>query len=1345
MLSEFSVKKPYTVFVAVVLVLILGVVSFLGMTTDLLPSLELPYVLVVTAYPGASPEKVEAAVTRPLEAVLGTAGGIKNVSSTSRENSSMIVLEFEQGTNMDSAMIELSNSIDLVAGQLDDSVGTPMMLKMSPDMLPVMIASVDMEGRDVTGVSELVSGTVQPAFERLDGVASVDVTGLVERQVTVQMNAEKIAAVNGRVLAGVDEQLAEAQGQIDDGQRELENGKRKVADGKAAIAGQKDAGLGQLAAASAQVDAAAAKVSAVLSEEITLEADQKGFEMEKQGYEQASAAYRTIADALAAAKQTALDAAKAAVLEQINAMLAEYGLPAATSYDDVAALYAEVKKLADAVGKELPELPDANALVAGVPGTVDDLLAMAPEAFEAFKAQMLQSGMVEATQVEQMTQASLTQLRDAYNTAQVRLPQIETELGNIATRKTVLAAMKPQLESALQQAQSGYAQLESGKMTAVSEVTKGEVLLSSTELQLEQAEQQLDTAREQFEEARRKAYEQADLEGVLTPEVLGNLLMAQNFSMPAGYLTEGGQQYLVKIGDAFGSVEELQDAVLMHIDAGDVGDIRLRDVADVALEDNAGESYARINGNDGVILSFSKQSTSSTATVSNSIGAAIKKLEAEQPGLHITPLMDQGDYIDLVVGSVLQNLLLGGLLAILVLLAFLRDWRPTMIVALSIPFSLLFAVTLMYFSGVTLNLISLSGLALGVGMLVDNSIVVIENIYRLRAQGASAAKAAVTGAGQVAGAIFASTLTTICVFLPIVFTQGMARELFTDMGLTIAYSLVASLIVALTLVPAMGSLTLRSGEEKPHRLFDKFVNAYEAVLYWSLDHKAPVLAGALALLVFSGVMVTQMGTAFIPAMDSPQMSATLTMPREADRQEAFAMADEVMARISAVEGVQTVGAMEGGMGLSMGGGTSSGGHSISFYVLLAEDRTASNVEVKNSILAATADLDAELEVAESTMDLSMLGGSGLELVIAGQDLDEMRAVADDLRGLLRGVEGLVDISEAAVADNPETRVTIDKSAAMRRGLMVAQIYQELAAAVKNESQATTLTLDGGSVPVVVVKPGTKQLSRDSLAAYEFTVTNEAGETEKVPLGAIAQITQADSLPSISREGGARVMSVTAGVDEAHNIGLVSRDVEKALRDYKAPAGITITLSGENENINTTMVELIKMLALAVAFIYLIMVAQFQSLMSPFIVMFTIPLAFTGGLLALLITGKELSIIAMLGFLVLSGVVVNNGIVFVDSINQLRLAGTRRRAAIVQTGRTRIRPVLMTALTTILAMSTMALGIGQGAEMTQPMAIVTIGGLSYATLLTLVVVPVLYDVLMRRPLRAVRLEGGEEPA
>ena len=882
-------------------------------------------------------------------------------------------------------------------------------------------------------------------------------------------------------------------------------------------------------------------------------------------------------------------------------------------------------------------------------------------------------------------------------------------------------------------------------MTAVNELTRGEVTLSTTKTQLEDAEQKLADAQEQFDQARDAAYKKADLSGVLTADMLGNILMAQNFNMPAGYITEGEEQYLVKVGEEYASLEELDNTLLMHMDVDGVGDVRLSDVADIALTDNAGESYAKVNGNDGVVLSFQKQSTASTATVSQRINSAIAQLQEQNPGLHITPLMDQGDYIDMVVGSVLSNLLWGGLLAIIVLIFFLKDAKPTFIVACSIPFSLMCAITLMYFTDVTLNIISLSGLALGVGMLVDNSSVVIENIYRLRSLGVPASKAAIQGAKQVSGAIFASTLTTICVFLPIVFTQGISRELFTDMGLTIAYSLLASLVVALTLVPAMGAAVLKNTKEKSHRWFDAFVEGYQRLLGWALRHKAPVLSGVTALLAISIFLTTQMGTAFIPAMDSPQMSAILTMPRGAAQQDAYAMADTVMERIAAVDGVETVGAMSGGSGMSsMMGGSSSGG-SITYYILLSDDRTATNADVSAAIEAQVADLDCTVEVQESTMDMSALGGSGVELVITGRGLDEMNALADDLRGILRSTEGLVDISENSVTGNPETRITVDKYKAMQHGLPVAQIYSELAAELKAENTATTLTLDGTDTPVVVVKPAGQAPTRGNIMDHAFTVTNAEGEEETVRLYDIAAKQETDSVSSINRENGARTMSVSAGVDARHNIGLVSRELEKKLADYELPEGYTVEIAGENETINSAMTDLVKMIALAVVFIYLIMVAQFQSLMSPFIVMFTIPLAFTGGLLALWLTGSELSIIAMLGFLILAGVVVNNGIVFVDNINQLRLAGMDRTEAILETGRTRIRPVLMTALTTILAMSTMALGIGDGAEMTQPMAIVTIGGLTYATLLTLLVVPVLYDIFRKKPLYDPELDAAAADA
>lgn len=1347
MLPQFSVRKPYTVLVAVVLVLVLGVISFTGMTTDLLPAMELPYVVVMTTYPGASPEKIETTVTKPLEAVLGTTGGIKNVSSVSSENASIVILEFEQGTNMDSAMIELSSNVDLVSGQMDDAVGTPMLMKISPDMLPVMVASVDMDGMDVKEIYAFADETVMPAFERIDGVASVDATGLVEQQVTVTLDQVKIDALNDKVLAGVDSGLADAQRELREGQAKVADGKAKLAEGEAALESQKGSALDKLAQGSAQVDGASATLSALLSEETTLTANQKAFEAERDGYTQAKQGYEGINTALAGARDTARQAAAAAakqgVLDSVNALLAQMGRPAVGTYEEAAAVYAQLQQTQPG----LPALPDPAVVgeqaAAAVPANVDALLALDDASFEAFKAQA--GALPGGEQLAALTKESLTQLRDAVLRADTRLPEVEAELSNITTRLAVISGMKPALEENLKKAQDAYAELEKGKMTAVNELTRGEVTLSTTKTQLEDAEQKLADAQEQFDQARDAAYKKADLSGMLTADMLGNILMAQNFNMPAGYITEGEEQYLVKVGEEYASLEELENTLLMHMDVDGVGDVRLSDVADIALTDNAGESYAKVNGNDGVVLSFQKQSTASTATVSQRINSAIAQLQEQNPGLHITPLMDQGDYIDMVVGSVLSNLLWGGLLAIIVLIFFLKDAKPTFIVACSIPFSLMCAITLMYFTDVTLNIISLSGLALGVGMLVDNSIVVIENIYRLRSLGVPASKAAIQGAKQVSGAIFASTLTTICVFLPIVFTQGISRELFTDMGLTIAYSLLASLVVALTLVPAMGAAVLKNTKEKSHRWFDAFVEGYQRLLGWALRHKAPVLSGVTALLAISIFLTTQMGTAFIPAMDSPQMSATLTMPRGAAQQDAYAMADTVMERIAAVDGVETVGAMSGGSGMSsMMGGSSSGG-SITYYILLSDDRTATNADVSAAIEAQVADLDCTVEVQESTMDMSALGGSGVELVITGRGLDEMNAIADDLRGILRSTEGLVDISENSVTGNPETRITVDKYKAMQHGLTVAQIYSELAAELKAENTATTLTLDGTDTPVVVVKPAGQAPTRGNIMDHAFTVTNAEGEEEIVRLYDIAAKQETDSVSSINRENGARTMSVSAGVDARHNIGLVSRELEKKLADYELPEGYTVEIAGENETINSAMTDLVKMIALAVVFIYLIMVAQFQSLMSPFIVMFTIPLAFTGGLLALWLTGSELSIIAMLGFLVLAGVVVNNGIVFVDNINQLRLAGMDRTEAILETGRTRIRPVLMTALTTILAMSTMALGIGDGAEMTQPMAIVTIGGLTYATLLTLLVVPVLYDIFRKKPLYDPELDDAAADA
>ena len=640
----------------------------------------------------------------------------------------------------------------------------------------------------------------------------------------------------------------------------------------------------------------------------------------------------------------------------------------------------------------------------------------------------------------------------------------------------------------------------------------------------------------------------------------------------------------------------------------------------------------------------------------------------------------------------------------------------------------------MYFTNITLNMISLSGLALGVGMLVDNSIVVIENIYRLRNKGISAARAAVMGANQVAGAIAASTLTTICVFLPIVFTTGLTRELFTDMALTIAYSLIASLIVALTVVPSMSVVLLKNTKEKSHRLFDKVLKVYDKVLRFCLKVKLVPLALAIALLVLCVVRVLSTGMIMMPEMGGSQMSMTVNMPDEMKVTEGYAVADELMEKLQAVQGIETVGIMSGGgsgdMMLSSGSNKD-----FTFFLLLDDETGKNNTKVAKKLEKMMEDYpQVEYSVATSNMDMSALTGDGLTLNIYGDDLDTLLSVSEDMKDLLSGIEGFENIENGQSDGDRQLVITVDKDKAMRLGLTVAQIYGELSGKLTDSKDATTLTTADETYQVTIVDD-TEKLTEDNLMAYTFETTtqDEDGKSvkEEHKLSEFAKVSESASVSSINRENQERYISVTADTMEGYNTTLLSRTVEDKLGDYDTPEGYRIEIAGESTQVMSMMHDMLLMITLAIIFIYLIMVAQFQSLLSPFIVLFTIPLAFTGGFLGLMLTGEDLSMIAMMGFLILAGVVVNNGIVFVDYTNKLRIQGLDKRTALIVTGKTRMRPILMTALTTILSMSVMVFSQDAGNAMQKSMAIVVAFGLLYATLMTLFIVPVMYDILYRK--------------
>lgn len=1227
MLPKFSVKKPLTVFVAMILVLVLGVVSFTKMTTDLLPSMNLPYVIAYTPYPGASPEKVENTVTNPLEEVFSTVSGVENVTSISNENVSMVILEFSQDTNMDSAIIDLNGQVDLVKSKFDDTVGSTTLMKLNPDMMPIMMVSVDVDGMSQEEISTYVNDEIIPSLERIEGVASVSATGLVESQLQITLDTDKIDSLNKKIKANINSELDKNEKKIDDGISKLNKSEK---------------------------------------------------ELDKKSQEQIS-------------------------------KLSEASVELESGLSQLSSAIAQIQMM-DSVGDSLnPTISDAKKALNDSESKLKDFKN---------KLKIAEQNGLDTSILKE----NIASLESTIKTIKISIENAEKGLNSSSASLSQLQAQQKELKSQKKQ-------LETAKSTLNQELTKASIKIIQGKAQLESAKQELNKSREE-------ALKSADLSSKITPDMINSVLTAENFSMPAGYVSDDAKQYSVKVGDKFTSIDQVEDLLLMSIDG--IGDIYLKDIADIKYENNVSKSYTNVNGNPGIMLSIEKTSTSSTSSVCDKLNQTIDSLTDGNDKLHILSLMDQGIYIDMVINSILDNLLYGGILAIIVLLVFLRSIKPTVIIAFSIPMSLLFAVVLMYFTDISLNMISLSGLSLGVGMLVDNSIVIIENIYRMRNNGVSRYKAAVYGAKQVSGAIFASTLTTICVFLPIVFTDGITKQIFTDMGLTIAYSLIASLIIALTLVPCMASKLLTSADEKEHRWFDKFVDFYETLLEKALNHKSIVLISALILLCFAGFSATRMGTAFMPDMSSTQMTATIS-PKEGQEltdDDLQKISDDFVKIVGKIDDVEGVGAMNGS-GTMMGMSSSSSSNSMSVYIVLKEDMKHSNKEIVKMIKDDTSSLNCDISVNESTMDMGSMVGSGISIQIKGDDLDKLQDISNDMVDILKNTDGAIDIKSSLDNSEVEQHVSVNKDEAMKYGLTVAQVYQQISEKLKSETTSTTITSNSNDLAVVIKNNASETTIKD-LKLLEIKGTKNNKDV-KVKLNKIATITNATTPASINHKNQTRYMTVSASVDEDHNIGLISRDIQSKIDNYNTPNGYEVELTGENETINSTMKDLVLMILLAIVFIYLIMVAQFQSLLSPFIVMFTIPLAFTGGLLGLLVTRQILSVTSMLGFLILAGIVVNNGIVFVDYVNQLRLDGVDKRTALLETGRARIRPILMTAMTTILAMSTMALGVGMGSELSQGLSIVTIGGLLYATLLTLFIVPILYDIFHRREMKKIIID------
>jgi len=1035
MFSKFSVKKPFTIVVGIIIVIILGVVSFTKMQVDLIPSFNLPYAVVITTYPGASPEQVEMVVTDTLETTFASLSNLKGTTSISAENMSLLIMEFNGETNMDSALIEMRESLDMVTSYLPEEVASPIIMKINPNMMPVMVSAASTEGMSDVESAQFIEEEIIPQLKSVNGVASISATGLLENYVDVTISEEKINAFMQNLMAMM-----------------MQNG-----------AGQ----------------------------------------------------------------------------------------------------------------------------------TVD--------------------------------------------------------------------------------------------------VTSGEGDVIATGV---------------------------DIESFLTLDTVSGILSGQNFSMPAGTAPSiDNTSYMVRVGDKITSIEELENLVVFSIMGVDV---KIIDLCNVTKYDNSSMIYSKINGNHGIMLTVQKQPDFSTTEVTNAVTEKMNEI-SEKENIKFTDLMNQGTYVNLMIKTIIKNLISGGLLAIVILAIFLAKIKPTIIVGVSIVISVITAFVLMYFSGVTLNMISMGGLALGVGMLVDNSIVVIENIFRHKSEGKSAVEAAIEGAKEVSGAIIASTLTTIVVFVPIVFTDGITRQLFTDMALTIGYSLIASLVVALTLVPMAASRLKDKAFISETKWFKKFADGYAKLLRKSLNHNWIVIVTSIVLLVGTMVAAFFSGTEFFPQMNTGEIAITVDIPDEYTDEQTFEALDNLYNTLSKFKEIETIGILRNDStdaASSMMSMVSSG---TSVYVLLKEEYIEKTADITERISAETDKLPYEVEVSSSSMDMSMLTGAQVSVNIFSDDLDTLRATAENLGKLIAELDGTDEIDNGLEETSSEYRIIVDKKKAIANNLTVAQIYLAVQPEIAGDKALTTIKDNGTEYSLFVKDSREKPVTVETLGDIEITTPTG----EKVKVSDVAEIVEAEGFNAIVHSNQERYLSISGTLKSGYDVNKVNAEIQDIIDDYDFPNGTRAVVSGEFEQINEAFEDLFMMLFLAIIFIYLVMVAQFQSLKSPFIVMFTIPLAFTGGFAALLLTGHKVSVISLIGMVMLVGVVVNNGIVFVDYANQQREKGMSVNEALVVTGRNRLRPIIMTALTTIIALFMMVFDTSSGAEMLRPLAITTVGGLTYATVLTLFLVPAMY--------------------
>jgi HAE1 family hydrophobic/amphiphilic exporter-1 len=822
-------------------------------------------------------------------------------------------------------------------------------------------------------------------------------------------------------------------------------------------------------------------------------------------------------------------------------------------------------------------------------------------------------------------------------------------------------------------------------------------------------------------------------------QILMSLRM-ENLNLPAGRVTERHSEYLLRTLGEFQSLDDIRNTIIGSTQAGQP--IYLADVAEVrdTLKDT--RLISRTQGEKAVFYFISKRSGANTVTTAQAVNRELERIKPTlPPDVTFYPFMDQAEMIQRVIRRTGNNALVGGILAIFFIFVFLRNWRPTVTIALAIPLSVITTFIAFYLAGYTINLLTLGGLALGIGMLVDNAVVVIENIFRHMEEGEKRKEAAKKGASEVGMAITASTLTTIAVFFPMVFAQGITGRLTRGLALAIAFSLLASLFVALTVVPMVASVLFKAnsrldteGRDRRKIQFEKVRNFYRNLLHKALRRRGLVLGGTLGLLALSFAIVPFLGTEFMPAMDREMIMLQVKMPVGTSLEETnrvVTMVERLMAQEPEVMNVSVqVGSQAEENPADMAGGMSTtGSHEGLLWVGLKplRERNLSDVEVLEKIRRKLPKLK---DVKFESLDLgqAMMGGATapIEIKIFGKEINILKEIGDNIVERIRDVEGLRDVTHSLAEGKPEYHISIDREKASRMGLKVSQVGNVIQTA--SLGKVATRYREGNEE--IDIRVRFEEKFRDNLEDIRSIPIMTPLNT-MISLGEVAAITLGEGPIRINRENQARVITVTGNI-AGRDLGSVVKDIRGRIADIESglPAGYFTEFGGQFEQMQEAFVIMAAAFALATLLVYMIMASQFESFRHPFVIMFTIPLSIIGVIVALLVSGRPVSLPVLIGFIILGGIAVNNGIVMVDYINQLKQRGVDKKEAILQACAVRLRPVLITAFTTILGMMPMAISISEGAEMRAPMAVTVVGGLMATTLLTLFVIPIIYSLFDR---------------